>query len=135
MKDKDNKDRIISTLEKMLRELKAGYEPGYLLVLYPLADKSGLEVVLGYTTNDISSARRFDELLGSIRTDFRQRYALELVGLDSTDLEGIKNRFEKDIEAARERAIDGLKRDKPVKDLTEAQKLLRKILSKEDDHD
>lgn len=122
--------KLISKVEKMLRELKAGYTPDYLLIIYPPMDNSGTDVQMGFTVDDAHIARRFHEHIELAASEFRQHFIVESLGLSTEDLNKARAQYKRDVEKAEERAYDLLKKDKPITDTKAAVDLLNKLMEK-----
>jgi hypothetical protein len=132
--EKDGRAMLGSLCRRIIREIDTGYTPPFLSIVYPAMDGS-LESMSSFVSQDVRVAKLFSEVLQETKDEFEKQFLLDMLGLDGEALPDAMKNYKKDMEAARERAVDRLKKEPEITDMANAEEMLKKLMAKDADYD
>ena len=126
----NNSDALIELFRKALEQLEAGYNPPFVMVIFPDANREDVHGIIGFDSNNVRIAKQFDDIIDKLQEDFRDQLLKRFAGFGLKDLEKVAEQFARDVDKASDRAIDRLRPDAPIKNTSEAKRLLAELMKK-----
>ena len=121
---------LIDILRKALEQLEAGYNPPFAMIIFPDADREDVHGIIGFDSGDIRIAKHFDDLIDNLQESYRDELLKRFVGFGKAELERAAEQYARDMKKASERALDGLIKDEPIKNMSDAKRLLAELMKR-----
>jgi len=121
---------LIDVLTDLLEQLNAGYNPPFAFVIVPDANGKDVHCVSGCTAGNILHARALDKHINDGQEAFRNQFMMEALGVDENEIDEVVEQLSRDLRKAAERAADRLKKDPPIRNTSDAKRLLAELMRK-----
>jgi len=128
MKQAKDMPKILSILKNAIAEIESGYQPEFLVFMYPRKDEPIVDHVCGYQQDDFRKAKFLVQNLETLTERIQKASVLQQMGIDESEFENAISKLSEDMERLVKRTFENMKKDPDIKDTSQAKSMLDELI-------